>query len=100
LILWKFKAVVDCGGVTRAAAQLHRVLSNVTTRLKQLEEGLGTKLFHRHSRKLLLSTDGKLLLTYADRLLRLSGEAEWGQVNCWPSQDYRYAAAPLLTCPF
>jgi hypothetical protein len=47
-----FKAVVDFGGVTRAAAQLHRVPSNVTTRLKQLEEGLGTKLFYRHSRKL------------------------------------------------
>src|SRR5260370_11097681 len=25
-----FKAVVDCGGVTRAAAQLHRVPSNIT----------------------------------------------------------------------
>ena len=71
-----FKAVVDFGGVTRAAAQLHRVPSNVTTRLKQLEEGLGTKLFHRHSRKLLLSTEGKLLLTYAEQLLRLSSEAE------------------------
>src|SRR6201984_881935 len=70
------KAVVDFGGVTRAAEQLHRVPSNVTTRLKQLEEGLGTKLFHRHSRKLLLSTEGKLLLTYAEQLLRLSSEAE------------------------
>jgi DNA-binding transcriptional LysR family regulator len=71
-----FKAVVDFGGVTRAAAHLHRVPSNVTTRLKQLEEGLGTKLFHRQSRKLLLSTEGKLLLTYAEQLLRLSSEAE------------------------
>lgn len=71
-----FKAVVDCGGVTRAAAQLHRVPSNVTTRLKQLEEGLGTRLFHRHSRKLLLSTEGELLLAYAEQLLRLSTEAE------------------------
>src|SRR5258708_23866511 len=71
-----FKAVVDFGGVTKAAAQLHRVPSNVTTRLKQLEEGLGTKLFHRHSRKLLLSSDGSLLLAYAEQLLRLSAEAE------------------------
>jgi DNA-binding transcriptional LysR family regulator len=55
---------------------LHRVPSNVTTRLKQLEEGLGTKLFHRHSRKLLLSSEGNLLLTYAEQLLRLSSEAE------------------------
>jgi DNA-binding transcriptional LysR family regulator len=67
-----FKAVVDFGGVTRAAAQLHRVPSNITTRLKQLEEGLGTKLFHRHSRKLLLSSEGNLLLAYAEQLLRLS----------------------------
>src|SRR6202050_4022598 len=71
-----FKAVVDCGGVTRAAAQLHRVPSNITTRLKQLEEGLGTKLFHRHNRKLLLSTEGKLLLAFAERVIRLSSEAE------------------------
>ena len=71
-----FKAVVDFGGVTKAAAQLHRVPSNVTTRLKQLEEGLGTKLFHRHSRKLLLSSEGHLLLAYAEQLLRLSSEAE------------------------
>jgi DNA-binding transcriptional LysR family regulator len=71
-----FKAVVDFGGVTKAAAQLHRVPSNVTTRLKQLEEGLGTKLFHRHSRKLLLSNEGHLLLAYAEQLLRLSAEAE------------------------
>src|SRR6202163_3630356 len=63
-----FKAVVDFGGVTRAATQLHRVPSNVTTRLKQLEEGLGTKLFHRHSRKLLLSSEGHILLAYAEQL--------------------------------
>jgi len=54
-----FKALVDFGGVTRAAAPLHRVPSNVTTRLKQLEEGLGTKLFHRHSRKLLAFERGE-----------------------------------------
>jgi DNA-binding transcriptional LysR family regulator len=71
-----FKAVVDFGGVTRAAAHPHRVPSNVTTRLKQLEEGLGTKLFHRHSRKLLLSSEGNLLLAFAEQLLRLSAEAE------------------------
>src|SRR6202045_4452560 len=70
------KAVADCGVVIRGAAQLHRVPSNITTRLKQLEEGLGTKLFHRHSRKLLLSPEGKLLLVYAERLLSLSSEAE------------------------
>jgi DNA-binding transcriptional LysR family regulator len=71
-----FKAVVDEGGVAKAAARLHRVPSNVTTRVKQLETRLGTSLFHRRSRRLVLTEDGQVLLAYADRLLRLSSEAE------------------------
>ena len=71
-----FKAVVEQGGITKAAARLHRVPSNVTTRVKQLEERLGTKLFVRGNRKLVLSAEGRRLLGYADRLLHLSAEAE------------------------
>jgi DNA-binding transcriptional LysR family regulator len=71
-----FKTVAEQGGITRAATALHRVQSNVTTRVKQLEERLGTKLFHRQGRKLVLSSEGRLLLDYAERLLRLSTEAQ------------------------
>lgn len=71
-----FKAVVDHGGIARAATHLNRVQSNVTTRVKQLEERLGTRLFHRQKRKLVLSPEGRLLLSYAERLLLLSSEAQ------------------------
>ena len=71
-----FKTVAEQGGITRAAAALHRVQSNVTTRVKQLEERLGTKLFHRQGRRLVLSSEGKVLLDYAERMLRLSSEAQ------------------------
>jgi DNA-binding transcriptional LysR family regulator len=71
-----FKAVVEYGGITRAASQLNRVQSNITTRVKNLEERLGVSLFQRQSGKLVLSPEGKLLLNYADRLLNLSDEAE------------------------
>ena len=71
-----FKTVVEQGGINKAAAKLHRVPSNVTTRVRQLEEQLGAKLFVRAGRQLALSSEGKLLLTYADRLLQLSSEAE------------------------
>ncbi|MSQ53124.1 MAG: LysR family transcriptional regulator [Betaproteobacteria bacterium] len=71
-----FKTVAEEGGITRAASKLHRVQSNVTTRIKQLEEQLGTSLFLRQNRKLVLSAEGRLLLDYADRMLRLSFEAE------------------------
>jgi len=74
--LYIFKAVVDCGGISKAAAFLHRVQSNVTTRVQQLEARLDVKLFRRQSGKLVLSSEGKLLLTYAERLLQLAAEAE------------------------
>ena len=60
----------------RAAAQLNRVQSNVSTRLKQLEAALDAPLFRRQNRRLVLSDQGRVLLSYADRLLRLSAEAQ------------------------
>src|SRR3546814_5291691 len=70
------KAVAERGGVARAAAHLNRVQSNVSTRLRQLETALGTTLFQRQNRRLVLSAQGQLLLDYAERLLRLSDEAQ------------------------
>jgi len=70
-----FRTVVDEGGVVRAAAKLNRVQSNVTTRIRQLEQHLGTRLFRREGRSIRLSTEGRTLLVYADRLLRLADEA-------------------------
>jgi DNA-binding transcriptional LysR family regulator len=71
-----FKTVAEQGGIAKAAGRLHRVPSNVTTRVKQLEERLGTKLFLRGHRRLVLSAEGRRLLGFADRLLHLSSEAE------------------------
>lgn len=70
-----FKTVVEQGGINKAAARLHRVPSNVTTRVRQLEDELGTKLFLRDGRRLVLSVEGEVLLGYANQLLRLSSEA-------------------------
>src|SRR6266536_2178956 len=87
-----FKTVAELGGITKAAARLHRVQSNVTTRVKQLEERLGTTLFFRHGRRLTLSPDGKRLLAYADRLLDLSSEAEAALRNGLPSGTFQIGA--------
>jgi DNA-binding transcriptional LysR family regulator len=70
-----FRTVVSEGGVNRAAEKLHRVPSNVTTRVRQLEEYLGVRLFRRDGRTLSLTNEGKTLLNYATRLLRLADEA-------------------------
>jgi DNA-binding transcriptional LysR family regulator len=71
-----FRAVVEEGGVIRAANKLNRVQSNVTTRIKQLEERLGRQLFRKQGRTLKLSPEGELLLSYAQRLFRIADEAE------------------------
>jgi DNA-binding transcriptional LysR family regulator len=70
-----FRAVVRENGVTRAAQKLNRVQSNVTMRIKQLEQQLGVELFVRDGRRLVLTPAGRSLLPYAERLLALADEA-------------------------
>lgn len=50
------QAVVAHGGVARAAQALHRVPSNITTRIKQLEARMGLELFVRRGRSLVPTT--------------------------------------------
>jgi len=71
-----FRCVVREGGVTRAATRLHRVPSNVTTRIKQLEERLGVTLFRRQGRGIALTDAGRRLLGHAERLLQMADLAE------------------------
>ncbi len=84
-----FRTVAQQGGITRAAAKLNRVQSNVTTRVKQLEEHLGTQLFVRERRGLTLSPDGQRLLAYADEMLRLASEAQAAMKSGRPRGTFR-----------
>ncbi|ACC70794.1 LysR substrate-binding domain-containing protein [Paraburkholderia phymatum] len=84
-----FRAVVRENGVTRAAAKLNRVQSNVTTRIRQLEEQLGTELFTRDGRRLVLTPAGETLLPYAERLLALADEARHAVKDAQPSGRLR-----------
>lgn len=71
-----FISVARRGSISKAAEELHYVQSNVTARIRQLEERLGSALFHRKSRGVALTSSGHLLLDYAERILRLANEAE------------------------
>jgi DNA-binding transcriptional LysR family regulator len=70
-----FRTVVDEGGIMPAARKLHRVPSNITTRIKQLESSLGVALFIREKRRLQLAPAGEIFLEYTDRLLQLAQQA-------------------------
>jgi DNA-binding transcriptional LysR family regulator len=70
-----FEAVARTGGMNRAAAELHTVQSNVTARIRALEDELGCSLFERHSRGVALTPAGQRLLPYARRVAWLLTDA-------------------------
>ncbi|MFE0756630.1 LysR family transcriptional regulator [Inquilinus sp. NPDC058860] len=70
-----FEAVARTGGIGRAAAELNTVQSNVTARIRALEEELGLPLFERHSRGVVLTAAGRRLLPYAGRVGQLLADA-------------------------
>lgn len=87
-----FLAVVQAGGVNRAAEVLHRVQSSVTARIQVLEEKLGVPLFLRVGRRMQLSPAGKVLVGYAERILALSQEATRAVRNDQPAGVFRLGA--------
>lgn len=66
-----FQAVVEEGGILAASRKLNTVQSNVTGRIRKLEEELGAELFFRKGRGLELAPSGRVLLDYARRMLML-----------------------------
>ncbi|PYC48912.1 LysR family transcriptional regulator [Litorivita pollutaquae] len=72
--LRSFMAVADQGGVTRAAGALNLTQSAVSMQLKRLEENLGAALLDRSGRKVALTGEGELLLTYARRMVAMNDE--------------------------
>lgn len=73
--LTTFATVARAGAITAAARELNTVQSNVTGRIRSLEDELGLPLFERHSRGMALTGAGRRLLPYAERVLALVKEA-------------------------
>jgi DNA-binding transcriptional LysR family regulator len=87
-----FSAVVREGSVTRAAERLHRVQSNVTTRIRQLETDLSVALFIREGKRLHLAPAGQVLLGYAERMLARAEEARGAVQDARPRGTFRLGA--------
>lgn len=71
-----FMKVVEHGNISQAAKALNYVQSNVTARIQKLEAELGTPLFHRHTRGMTLTPEGKKLTFYAEKILALAADAK------------------------
>ena len=65
-----FHAVADAGSLTHAGDVLHLSQSAVSRQIRALEEALGTTLFHRHARGLILTEQGELLFEATSSMSR------------------------------
>ena len=74
--LRSFVAVVDSGGVTRAAGLLNLTQSAVSMQIKELENQVGLQLFDRQGRTLTLSTAGEYFVVHAKRMLGALRDAD------------------------
>ncbi|ANM21171.1 LysR family transcriptional regulator protein (plasmid) [Rhizobium sp. N541] len=84
-----FLAVAGDRSVTKAAKAVGRVPSNVTTRVRQLEDDLGVFLFSRDGKKMTLTREGETFLAYANRLMALALEARQAVRPLAPSGTLR-----------
>lgn len=65
-----FHAVADAGSLTHAGETLHLSQSAVSRQIRALEESLGSTLFHRHARGLILTEQGELLFDATSAMAR------------------------------
>jgi DNA-binding transcriptional LysR family regulator len=71
-----FATVARHGNITKAAQRLNTVQSNVTTRLRSLEQELGVPLFQRHHQGVTLTRAGHDLLPFAQQAEALIQKAK------------------------
>jgi DNA-binding transcriptional LysR family regulator len=70
-----FQSVAGAGSMNKAALELNTVQSNITARIKALEDEMGFALFERSNRGVTLTAAGRRLLPYAARAARLLDDA-------------------------
>ena len=84
--LYTFKIVCEEESITRAAERLSTTQPAISRTISELEETLGTQLFDRTSRKIVLNEAGQLFLSKVIPLLELYEDLEKGL----PDSDVRY----------
>ena len=71
-----FWAVAVNGTIARASEILHLTPQTISGQLHELEEQLGTKLFKKSGRNLVLTDTGRVVFSYADEMFRLGNELQ------------------------
>ncbi|CAN5221995.1 hypothetical protein BH10PSE7_BH10PSE7_04950 [soil metagenome] len=74
-LLKTFVAVVETGSLTAGGKRVGRTQPAVTYQLNRLEQAVGRSIFDADKGKLVLTSDGELLLQFASAFLRINEDA-------------------------
>ncbi|AGT09191.1 LysR family transcriptional regulator [Paracoccus aminophilus] len=89
-----FHAVADAGSLTHAGETLHLSQSAVSRQIRALEDMLGTTLFHRHARGLILTEQGELLFDATSAMVR---KLDTTAARIKDSEEHVYGELKLTT---
>jgi DNA-binding transcriptional LysR family regulator len=103
-----FLAVAETRSFTRAAAEVHRTQAAVSMQIKKLEERIGRPLFERTGKQTSLTGDGRMLLTYARKIIALNDQAVdafnaesfEGEIRLGLPDDYAERLLPVVLAAF
>jgi DNA-binding transcriptional LysR family regulator len=73
-MLRSLHTVAETGNITETARRLGRTQPAITLQLQRLDEICGSNLFRNDGRRMVLTPDGTLVLSYAKSILRLHDE--------------------------
>lgn len=72
--LFYFKTIAEEGSVSKAAEKLRLGQPTLSAQLKQFEDSLGVLLFERKNKRLNLTEQGKIALSYAQNIFKMGNE--------------------------
>jgi len=94
-----FQAIADEGSISGAAKRLDYVQSNVTARLRKLENELGVLLFYRKPKGVQITEKGALFRKYVDSILQMADESiKILQDQGKPSGSLKIGVVETVTC--
>ena len=90
-----FLCVAECGSISQSAEQLYISQPAVSMTIKKLEESLGTTLFLRKPRGVVLTENGRLLYDGVKQALNMLSDTESNLKHLETTADF---ALPQVMC--
>jgi len=94
-----FRCVARLGSMSKAAAELGYVQSNITSRIRALEQEFGVALLDRSPKGIRLRPEGERLLKYAEQIRQLVEQAKL-DVPAVQVRPMRLGASQTLTAAY